>query len=78
MGGHMHLLLGYLTLDLAPKHASRNYNEFLHAVAIRAEVPDLCTKDKVTQLSIGKEDDEEHDRKTGNILCTLQEENYLN
>ena len=46
----------------------------LHAVVERAEVTDLSSKDEIAELSVGKEDDEEHDGKSCDILGALQEE----
>lgn len=48
-----------------------------HGVLKCAEVTDLSTKYKVTQLSIGKEDDEEHHSKATHIFCALQKK-YTN
>ena len=45
----------------------------LHGVLKCAEAFDLDTECQVTQLRVSKEDDEEHDGETGNILGTMSE-----
>ena len=48
-------------------------NHILHGVLEGAEVPNLSTKDQVTQLRVGKKDDEEHDSKATNVFGALME-----
>ena len=42
----------------------------LHSIVKTWEVFNLSAKDKVTKLGKGQEDDEEHNSKTCQILCT--------
>ena len=48
-----------------------NYHS--HGIAETAEVFDLGAEDEITELSEGKEDDEEHDSKTSQILSTARQ-----
>lgn len=43
----------------------------LHSFAKRTVVFDLCSKEKVAQLSESEENNEEHDTESGDILCAL-------
>lgn len=46
---------------------------YIHAWFKSAEILDLSSKDEVSPLCVGQEDDEEHHCKASNVFCTLLE-----
>lgn len=44
----------------------------IHAGLESAEIVDLCSKHQVCQLSVGQEDDEEHDGEAHQVLGTAR------
>lgn len=48
----------------------RSFEHFLHALDEGAERFNLCPKEQVSKLGIGKEYDEEHDGETQDIFST--------
>lgn len=59
-------------LEMHPWTLVPRYRCNLHGVFEGAEVPHLSTKHKVTQLRIGKKDDEKHDGEATNIFGALR------